>query len=99
MRNRTLLESPRGSGTAYQSADNELIGPVYYELQIWQEHPEPGLDGLKDISGVIEGTDLFPLVGNKLLLKLNDGRLVPIIVRDLEGHILGAGDIQDAEAE
>lgn len=99
MRSRTLLESPSGDGTAYQATDHDLIGPVHYDLQIWQQNPGPGLNGLIDVNGKIEGIDLFPLVGEKLLLKLEDGRSIPIVVRDLEGHILGAGDIQEAEAD
>ena len=85
------LERTKGLGELRRE-DGELIGDVEYNIVVLQDMLDEDKAGLKVVEGDIDGSvDLFPLVGESLVLHLEDGRRMDVIVSDTDGRIENRG--------
>jgi hypothetical protein len=96
-----VLEEPFGTGTVYR-VDGAELGPVRYRLRAVQElHDERAggtaerVEGLRRVDGHLNGDHLDALLTDgEGELRLQDGRRLKILVRDLCGSdavIRGSG--------
>jgi hypothetical protein len=84
------------SGTGELSAKGQILGTVQYQIDRFQGMQENGLPvpGLHRIEGHLDGDALAsaaPLVGEPLVLSLEDGRRLGITLADAGGRVLAEG--------
>ena len=88
-----LVEQCAGVGDL--SAKDGLIPQVRYEIARYQgfvEHSGLPVPGVHRIEGRVDSTaDLAPLVGERLTLRLEDGRALAITIADADGRVLAEG--------
>ena len=88
-----LVEEYAGVGDL--SANGELIPQVRYRIARYQgfvEHSGLPVPGVHRIEGQVDTTsDLGPLVGASLTLRLEDGRALAITIADTGGRVLSEG--------
>lgn len=88
-----LVEECAGVGDL--SAKDDLISQVRYQIARYQgfvEHSGLPIPGLHRIEGRVDSTsDLAPLVGERLTLRLEDGRAIAITIADANGRVLAEG--------
>ena len=89
-----VIEECRGQGRVCWE-NGEFIRDTKYDLQVLQEvheMPSEGVPGLKRIEGTIELGELdLHLVGEPLVLHLEDGRRLDFFYTDLNGTIANRG--------
>jgi hypothetical protein len=87
-----LLENLEGTGDLqYQG---ERLATVRYRLRRYQGMTEGSampIPGLFRIEGAIDAPDLAGVVGKSLGLRLEDGRLLSIVLADAAGRVLSEG--------
>lgn len=98
-----LLERLRGVGLVVREAGAVPIGPRPYDLSVWQQvhHLETmgggssRVDGLKSVQGSVrlDEDESFSLVGESLILHLEDGRTFPFFLQNSDGAIAARGGI------
>lgn len=89
-----LVEEVAGVGEL--SAKGQILGTVQYRIDRFQGMQENGLPipGLHRIEGQVDGDALAaaaPLVGEPLVLRLEDGRKLGITLADAGGRVLAEG--------
>jgi hypothetical protein len=88
-----LVEECAGVGDL--SVRDDLIPQVRYQISRYQgfvEHSGMPVPGVHRIEGRVESTsDLAPLVGERLTLRLEDGRALAITIADANGRVLSEG--------
>lgn len=88
-----LVEEYAGVGDL--SAKGALIPQVRYRIARYQgfvEHSGLPIPGLHRIEGSVDtATDLAPLIGESLTLRLEDGRAIGITIADTTGRVLAEG--------
>jgi hypothetical protein len=87
-----LVEEFAGVGDL--SVNGEVIRQVRYKIARYQGMSGSGLPipGLHRIEGSVDtSTDLVPLVGSPLVLRLEDGRALAITIADRDGRVLSEG--------
>jgi hypothetical protein len=88
-----LVEEYAGVGDL--SARGESIRQVRYRIARYQgfvEHSGLPIPGVHRIEGSVDTTtDLAPLVGASLTLRLEDGRALAITLADATGRVLAEG--------
>ena len=85
------LERIKGFGELCRE-DGQLIGEVEYSIVVLQEMLDEGNAGLEVVEGDIDDSvDLFSLVGESLVLHLEDGRRMDMFIADTEGRIENRG--------
>jgi hypothetical protein len=98
-----LVEKLNGTGEVTKEAGGTL-GPRRYRLTVWQEihrvktmgNNVSRVEGLKSITGSIELKDDaegFDLVGQPLVLQLEDGRRFPFFFSSSDGTIAARGQL------
>jgi len=89
-----VIEECRGVGRVYRE-NGEFVREAEYDLQVLQEaHETPSQDvpGLRRIEGTIEIGELdLHLVGEPLVLHLEDGRRLDFFYADSGGIIANRG--------
>jgi hypothetical protein len=98
------LETPSGVGKLYK--DGEIVARPRYSLRVTQSvhisHPLDGsiseTPGQPEISGHLQLDHYLAgdLIGAELVLELEDGRRLPIYLRNSAGHILLRGWFDEA---
>ena len=85
-----LLEELSGVGTVYRES-GELVEQMEYRLKLYQEMLSAGtteVPGLQQIVGSVPGGDeVFGLIGEDLILELEDGRRLDFFVQSMDGAI------------
>jgi len=88
-----LVEEYAGVGDL--SAKDDLIRQVRYRISRYQgfvDHSGLPVPGVHRIEGSVDtATDLAPLVGQSLMLRLEDGRAITITIADTTGRVLAEG--------
>ena len=97
----SIVERLTGEGPVTRE-DGTLIGTRGYDLTIYQKMLDAGggetIPGLRRIEGrlALEGMEAYTLVAanQKLLLKLDDGRVFPFFVSNSNGAVAAAGNLE-----
>jgi hypothetical protein len=88
-----LVEECVGVGDL--SLRDDLIPRVRYQIARYQgfvEHSGLPVPGVHRIEGRVESeSNLAPLVGERLTLRLEDGRAIAITIADANGRVLAEG--------
>jgi hypothetical protein len=88
-----LVEEYAGVGDL--SAKGALIRQVRYQIARYQGFVEQSglpIPGIHRIEGSVDTTtDLAPLIGESLTLRLEDGRAIAITIADPTGRVLAEG--------
>jgi hypothetical protein len=88
-----LVEECAGVGDL--SGQGDVIRQVRYRISRYQgviEHSGLPIPGLHRIEGSVDAAaDLAPLVGESLVLRLEDGRALAITIADADGRVLSEG--------
>jgi hypothetical protein len=88
-----LVEECAGVGDL--SGQGDVIRQVRYRISRYQgivEHSGLPIPGLHRIEGSVDAAaDLGPLVGESLVLRLEDGRALAITIADADGRVLSEG--------
>ncbi len=86
------LERTKGRGELRRE-NGELIGEVEYNIVVLQDMLDEDKAGRRVVEGDIDDSvDLHSLVGESLVLHLEDGRRMDMIVADTEGRIESRGE-------
>jgi hypothetical protein len=86
-----IVKNAAGVGDLFHN--ESLLGQVRYALSIFQQTLGPGgfpVPGLERLEGSIDlGRDINvqPLVGHELALKLDDGRVLALVLTDAAGRV------------
>lgn len=95
-----LVERLRGVGRVLNEKGSDL-GPASYDLSIWQEVHQVRtfggtntVDGLREIQGTVTGK-AASLVGEGLVLRLEDERTLPFFFTASSGAIAARGQLSE----
>ena len=89
-----------GLGTIINTDDGTEVGQRRYRLTIWQEMLDAGhgeqIPGLLQIEGHVDLKEHegFDLVGKNLILKLENGQVLPFFFRESNGRIAARGQLE-----
>ena len=95
------LERLEGNCVIHDEERTKIADGRYF-LDVFQEMLDAGttnrgselIPGLKRIVGKIDDVDAFPLVGDPLVLTLEDGRRLEFFFTDDTGNIASRGDLE-----
>jgi len=96
---RERVETLAGNGTV-SKADGSVIGERAYALTVWADILSDGHGGetprVTSTEGRIsvQGPEGTALLGQNLILELEDGRLLPFFFMDANGKICPRGDLR-----
>ena len=86
-----IVEEIHGEGQVRRE-DSSAPGEASYRLTVSEDDA-----GRKSVGGYLGGLDdPFALVGQKVTLRMEDGRSIDLIVCDLSGRVEAASSIRDA---
>jgi hypothetical protein len=100
-----LMERVSGVGLVTREGGKE-IGRRPYDLSVWEErHTVDTFGGRSEVAGlgevrgsvVFEDREVFGLVGESLVLQLEDGRQFKFFLRNSDGTIAPRGGLEPAE--
>jgi Ribbon-helix-helix protein, copG family len=101
---REVVEQLSGVGEVTRESGGTSLGPRRYRLVVWQEihnvrtmgDAVSRVEGLRSITGSVElqgHEGLTELVGESLVLQLQDGRRLPFFFRSSDGSIAPRGSL------
>ena len=96
---RKLIERASGEGPVVKD-DGSRVSRTRYDLEVWQEMLDAGsetLPGLREVVGTVDlqGVEMFGLMGENLVLRLEDGRRFKFFLTDLHGTVAPRGGLEE----
>ena len=92
------IEELTGTGPVTRE-DGSAVGARHYQLTVWQQQHDDGrggwIPGLFSVEGhvALEAFEGFKLVGESLILELEDGRRLPFFFSNSDGRIAARGPL------